>query len=296
MAFRDTIMRGRVLAIGGSDSGGGAGIQADVKTVMALGGYAMTAIAAVTVQDTTGISMVHEVPASILSAQMATVVRDIGVDAIKTGMLGSASAVRAVADMLDSQASPVPLVVDPVFQSSSGHVFMDQAAIKVMKDWLCLRATLLTPNIPEAEHLVGFSIRDLSDMKRAAGILMTLGPEAVLVKGGHMPGQTIEDVLLTADGFDVMMGRRIDSKNTHGTGCTLASAIAVSLGLGFSIPDAVRRARAYVREAIRKAPGLGHGHGPLNHAHNVRPFGLDDSSASGFGEDEADLPGALGTL
>jgi hydroxymethylpyrimidine/phosphomethylpyrimidine kinase len=296
MSGRDTIMRGRVLAIGGSDSSGGAGIQADVKTIMALGGYAMTAVTAVTVQDTTDVSMIHEVPASILSAQMASALRDIGADAIKTGMLGSASAVRAVADMLDSQVTPVPIVVDPVLQSSSGRVFMDHAAIKVLKDWLCLRATLLTPNIPEAEHLVGFAIRDLSDMKRAAEILMTLGPEAVLVKGGHMPGGTIEDVLLTADGFDVMMARRIDSRHTHGTGCTLASAIAVSLGLGLSVPDSVRRARAYVREAIRSAPGLGHGNGPLNHAHNVRSFGLDEGPAAAFGEEPADLPGALGRL
>jgi hydroxymethylpyrimidine/phosphomethylpyrimidine kinase len=198
--------------------------------------------------------------------------------------------------MLDSQASPVPLVVDPVMASTSGRVFMDTPAIKVMKDWLCLRATVLTPNIPEAEYLAGFAIRDLNDMKRAAEILMTLGSEAVLIKGGHLPGGTIEDVLLTADGFDVMMARRIDSRNTHGTGCTLASAIAVSLALGLSVPDSVRRARAYLREAIRSAPGLGHGQGPLNHAHNVRSFGLDEGLSAALGEDAPDLPGTLRTL
>jgi hydroxymethylpyrimidine/phosphomethylpyrimidine kinase len=266
---------GRVLVVAGSDSGAGAGIQADLKTVMALGGYAMTAITAVTVQDTENVSAVHEVPPEIIAAQMRTALADIGADVIKTGMLGSAVSVHAVAQTLAALERPIPLVVDPVMVAKGGTTLIDSAAIKVLKDELCLRATILTPNIPEAEHLAGFAIRDLNDMKRAADILMTLGPEAVLIKGGHQPGGTIEDVLLTADGFDVMMGRRINSRHTHGTGCTLASAIAVGLAQGLSIEASVKRARAFVREAIRSAPGLGRGHGPLNHAHTVKPFALD---------------------
>jgi hydroxymethylpyrimidine/phosphomethylpyrimidine kinase len=267
--------RGRVLVVAGSDSGAGAGIQADLKAVMALGGYAMTALTAVTVQDTESVLAVHEVPPEIIAAQMKAVLEDIGADVIKTGMLGSAAAVRAVAETLQALPAPIPLVVDPVMVAKGGAVLIDIPALKVLKDELCLRATILTPNIPEAEHLAGFAIRDLSDMKRAAEVLMTLGPEAVLIKGGHQPGETIEDVLLTADGFDVMMGRRIHSRNTHGTGCTLASAIATGLAQGLAIEAAVKRARAYVREAIRSAPGFGRGHGPLNHAHTVKPFALD---------------------
>jgi hydroxymethylpyrimidine/phosphomethylpyrimidine kinase len=259
-----------VLVVAGSDSGAGAGIQADIKAVMALGGYAMTALTAVTVQNTQNVSAVHEVP-----PEMKAVLADIGADVIKTGMLGSAAAVHAVAKTLMDLPQPIPLVVDPVMVAKGGAMLIDTPALKVLKDELCLRATILTPNIPEAEHLAGFAIRDLSDMKRAADILMTLGPEAVLIKGGHRPGETIEDVLLTTDGFDVMMGRRINSKHTHGTGCTLASAIAVGLAQGLAVEAAVKRARAYVREAIRSAPGLGHGHGPLNHAHTVKPFAFD---------------------
>jgi hydroxymethylpyrimidine/phosphomethylpyrimidine kinase len=267
--------QGRVLVVAGSDSGAGAGIQADLKTVMALGGYAMTALTAVTVQNTEGVAAVHEVPAEIIAAQMQAVLGDIGADAIKTGMLGSAAAVRAVAGVLAAQPRAIPLVVDPVMTAKGGALLIDTPALKVLKDELALRATILTPNIPEAEHLAGFAIRDLNDMKRAADILMTLGPEAVLIKGGHFPGETIEDVLLTGEGFDVMMGRRINSRHTHGTGCTLSSAIAVGLAQGLAVPDAVKRARAFVREAIRSAPGLGRGHGPLNHAHTVKPFALD---------------------
>jgi len=265
--------RGRVLVVAGSDSGASAGIQADLKTVMALGGYAMTAITAVTVQNTQGVSATHEIPPPLVASQIEAVLDDIGADVIKTGMLGSAATVHAVVGAISGR--PIPLVVDPVMTAKGGASLIDAPAVKVLKDELCLRATILTPNIPEAEHLAGFAIRDLNDMKRAAELLMTLGPEAVLIKGGHLPGDTIEDVLLTGDGFDVMMGRRINSPHTHGTGCTLASAIAVSLAQGMSIEASVKRARAYVREAIRSAPGLGHGHGPLNHAHTVKPFAFD---------------------
>lgn len=267
--------QGRVLIVAGSDSSAGAGIQADLKTVMALGGYAMTAITAVTAQDTKTVSDVYHVPPAAIVAQMSAALNDIGADVIKTGMLGEAQAVLAVALAIASLPAKIPLVVDPVMVAKGGASLLDTAAIKVLKDELCLRATILTPNIPEAEHLSGVPIRDLDDMKRAASILMTLGPEAVLIKGGHRPGDTIEDVLLSDKGFDVMMGRRINSRHTHGTGCTLASAIAVSLAQGMTIEDSVKRARSYVREAIRSAPGLGYGHGPLNHAHTVRSFGFE---------------------
>jgi hydroxymethylpyrimidine/phosphomethylpyrimidine kinase len=263
-------MRGRVLIVAGSDSGGGAGIQADIKTVTALGGYAATAITALTAQNTHGVQSIHPVPPDFIAAQMDCVLDDIGADAIKTGMLGDGVTIEAVAGILAARAG-VPVVVDPVMVAKGGARLLDSEAVAVLKDRLVPLATVLTPNLPEAEALTGMSIPDVKAMTVAAAALRDMGAAAVLLKGGHLPGETVTDVLVHADGVETFSDPRIESRHTHGTGCTLASAIACGLAQGIILSDAVTRARAYVRRAIETAPGLGGGHGPLNHGHTVNP-------------------------
>jgi hydroxymethylpyrimidine/phosphomethylpyrimidine kinase len=263
----------RVLVVAGSDSGGGAGIQADLKTVAALGGYATTAITALTAQDTTGVHAVHPVPPAFVRAQMECVLADIGADAVKTGMLGDAAMIEAVADELhrwrDGGAGGIPVVVDPVMVAKGGHALLAPGAEAALTTRLLPLAALLTPNVPEAEALTGISITDRDAMHRAAAALRAMGARAVLLKGGHLPGEDVIDLLATADGVETFAAPRIATHHTHGTGCTLASAIAVSLAQGLTLLEAVLRARAYVRAAIASAPGLGTGHGPLNHAVSV---------------------------
>jgi len=256
-------VNGRVLVIAGSDSGGGAGIQADIKAIMAMGGYAATAITALTAQDTLGVHGVFPVPVPFLRQQIAVVLEDIGADAIKTGMLGDAATVTAVADEIGRRAPAVPLVIDPVMIAKGGAPLLAVAAVAAMRESLLPLATLITPNLPEAEVLLGRPVRDLSE---AALALRETGARAVLLKGGHAPGARVVDVLADADGVELFEMDRIETRHTHGTGCTLASAIAAGLAQGMSLVSAVRRARAYVQEAIRTAPGFGRGHGPLNHA------------------------------
>ena len=260
-------MKGRVLIIAGSDSGGGAGIQADIKTVTALGGYAATAVSALTAQNTRGVFGVIPVPPEFIAQQMRLVLEDIGADAIKTGMLHSAAVINTVAAVLQEMAPKTPLVIDPVIAAKDGTRLLDIDAVAALKRNLMVGAAVLVPNIPEAEALSGMSIRDVDDMRHAASTLLTLGPDAVLLKGGHLDNETVIDVLATADGIEMFEGSWIESKHTHGTGCTLASAIATGLAQGLDVPTAVQRGRLYVRRAIETAPGYGHGHGPLNHAH-----------------------------
>ncbi len=260
---------GRVLIVAGSDSGGGAGIQADIKAVMALGGYAMTAITALTAQNTQGVHGVFPVPPDFVRLQMAVVLDDIGADAIKTGMLGGAEVVLAVVAALQRHAAGVPLVVDPVMVAKGGARLLDDAAIGALRRELLPRATLLTPNVPEAEALTGLMIPDHAAARRALRALLDLGAPAVLLKGGHLPGAVIQDLLATPDGIEVFEGPRIETRHTHGTGCTLASAIATGLGQGMRLPDVVRRGIAYVYAAIAAAPGFGAGHGPLGHGVTV---------------------------
>jgi len=259
----------RVLIIAGSDSGGGAGIQADIKTVTALGGYAMTAVTAITVQDTTGVHGVHAVPVTIVRDQMVRVLEDIGADAIKTGMLGSAEVVEAVAEILRARAKTIPVVVDPVMIAKGGAKLLDDGAIAVLKKALLPLAAIVVPNAPEAAALTGLRVVSPDDLVQAGKALLALGADAAFVKGGHLKGETITDALATKDGVQLFRSARIASTSTHGTGCTLASAFAVSLAQGFSLEDAAARARAFVQEAIRTAPGFGHGHGPLNHMHSL---------------------------
>lgn len=265
-------MKGRVLIVAGSDSGGGAGIQADIKTVTALGGYAATAITALTAQDTTGVHGVHPVPTDFIALQMSLVLADIGADAIKTGMLGNAATIETVAGALASHAAAVPLVLDPVMVAKGGASLLDPAAVGALRDRLLPRAFVVTPNLPEAAALTGRSLTGPDDMEAAGRDLLAMGARAALVKGGHLEGAEVVDVLVTAGGVQRFSGPRIESRSTHGTGCTLASAIACSLAQGMALPAAVARARAYVARAIATAPGFGRGHGPLNHAHTVAPF------------------------
>jgi len=259
---------GRVLTIAGSDSGGGAGIQADIKTITALGGYAASAITAVTVQDTLGVHAVHPIPPAIIAAQIRAALADIGADAIKTGMLGDAAAIEAVLEALGDYPD-IPLVVDPVMAAKGGAALLGDGALGRLRQ-LIARAALVTPNAPEAEALTGLAIADTDDLRAAGEALLTSGVKAVLMKGGHVPGDSVVDLLITAAGETVLEGPRIVTRHTHGTGCTLASACAVGLAQGLRLEDAVARAWAYTAEAIRQAPGLGAGAGPLDHAWPLR--------------------------
>ena len=247
----------RVLIIAGSDSGGGAGIQADIKTVTMLGGHAMTAITAITAQNTLGVQAAHPIPVDMVVAQMTSVLDDLGVDAVKIGMFGSAATVHAVADVLETL--DVPIVFDPVMIATSGSVLADADTIAAFER-LMRCATLITPNLPELAALGGI------DAVRAGGA-------AILAKGGHAPGDTVSDRLIHADGTErTWSNPRIDTRHSHGTGCTLASGIAVGLAERLELADAVGRAIAYVQAALAAAPGLGAGHGPMGHTLGVTPF------------------------
>jgi hydroxymethylpyrimidine/phosphomethylpyrimidine kinase len=259
----------RVLSIAGSDSGGGAGIQADLKTFAALGCFGMTAITALTAQNTLGVRSIHAVPSQILADQIDAVVEDIGVDAVKIGMLHSADTVRTVASALQRHGL-TRVVLDPVMIATSGAKLIDDAAIDVLVRELFPLATVVTPNLDEAALLVQQPLRDEADMEAAARQLIERGANAVLVKGGHLAGHTVSDLLLARDTAPLWMrAERIASGNTHGTGCTLSSAIASELALGASLAQAVQRAREFVRGALAAGASVrtGAGSGPLNHGH-----------------------------
>ena len=260
-----------MFVIAGSDSGGGAGIQGDIKTVTALGGYAAAAITAVTAQNTKGVFGIHEVPEDFIAHQIQLVLDDIGADAIKTGMLSKASVIEIVADALKAHPN-IPLVLDPVMVAKGGATLLQPDALDALKKRLIPRARIITPNIPEAELLTGMKIENEADMQSAGEELLKMGAHAVLMKGGHLQvhSEKITDILVEQHGQAVFTSTRIKSRNTHGTGCTLASAIAVSLAQGMEMEDSVRRARLYVQESIRRAPDLGEGHGPLGHAQPVK--------------------------
>ncbi|MFN9034395.1 MAG: bifunctional hydroxymethylpyrimidine kinase/phosphomethylpyrimidine kinase [Alphaproteobacteria bacterium] len=260
---------GRVLIIAGSDSGGGAGLQADLKAVTALGGFAATAVTAVTVQNTLGVSGVHPVPAEIVTAQARAVLDDIGADALKTGMLGDVAMVETVAAILDTVPG-IPAVVDPVMTAKGGAALLAKEAMEAVRSLMIPRAWLLTPNAPESEALTGLPVRTPDDQRRAGEALLALGARAVLMKGGHLEGGRVVDLLITPSGETLFEAGRIDTRHTHGTGCTLASACAAGLAQGLTLEAAVARAWAYVQEAIARAPGLGAGHGPLDHAWPLR--------------------------
>lgn len=269
-----TDIKGRVLIVAGSDSGGGAGMQADIKTVTALGGYAMSAITALTAQNTQGVAGISDVPADFVAEQMRVVLDDIGADVIKIGMVHRADVIEAVCEVLDNHAKDIPVVADSVMIAKGGAALLEGEAMHALRHSLVPRASLLTPNIPEAEELTGMAIKSIDDATHAAMMLATLGPQAILLKGGHLPGHLVRDILLHGEKtMEVFEHERIDTRHTHGTGCTLASAVATGIAQGMELHAAVVRARAYVFEAISSAPGFGGGHGPLNHGHTVAPFG-----------------------
>lgn len=255
----------RLLIIAGSDSSGGAGIQADIKTASAFGVYAMTAITAITAQNTTGVTAVHAVPPDVVRKQIIACLTDIGADAIKTGMLANGAIVQVVAETLREYAPGVPLVVDPVMVATSGAALLKPAAEKHLIKQLIPLATLVTPNIPETKRLTGITRTDRASLRKAAARLRDMGAKAVLIKGGHSTKATIDDVLVWDHGEDTYGFPRLKTRHTHGTGCTLASAIASNLAKGLPLPVAVAYAREYVQAAIAAAPGFGKGHGPLNH-------------------------------
>jgi len=257
----------RVLSIAGSDSGAGAGIQADLKTFAALGCFGMTAITAITAQNTCGVRSIHGVPPQVLRDQIDAVVEDIGVDAVKIGMLHAPDIVRTVAQALDRH-QPAHVVFDPVMVATSGAVLIDANAIHVLVTELFARVAVITPNLDEAGLLVGRKLTTAQDMLPAAQVLLNQGARAVLLKGGHLAGDFLVDLLLVAGAEPIWMhGTRIDSANSHGTGCTLSSAIAAYLALGCRLPDAVQQARDFVRQAIQAGASVktGQGSGPLNH-------------------------------
>ncbi len=256
-------LRGRVLVVAGSDSGGGAGVQADIKAISAMGAYAATALTAATAQNTLGVQGVLPVPASFVALQMRSVLDDIGADAVKAGMLADQAIIEAVAEALGT--TDAPLVLDPVMVAKGGQSLLAPGAVAALLRLLLPRAAVVTPNLPEAEALTGAAVADVAGMHRAAERLLRLGAAAVLLKGGHLPGERLTDLLATPHGTTAFEQARVDTRHTHGTGCTLASALAAGLAQGMDLPAAVTRARSYVRAAIETAPGLGAGHGPLNH-------------------------------
>ena len=253
------------LTIAGSDSGGGAGIQADLKTFEAHGVFGMSVITALTAQNSHAVTAVHPTPTEMVTAQIDAVASDFPIGAVKTGMLGGADTVAVVADGIQ-RWSLGPVVVDPVMISKSGDALLEPDAVDAVAEMLLPLATVVTPNAHEAARLTGHEVRTLDDARRAARQLLEMGPGAVLVKGGHLDDEAeAVDLLLTAEGETVFREDRIDTPNTHGTGCTYASAIAANLARGLDLTEAVRRARAYVQSAIRHALDLGEGHGPTRH-------------------------------
>lgn len=266
-------MNGRVLIIAGSDSGGGAGIQGDTKTVTALGGFAMSAITALTAQNTCEVRDVLPVPPDFVRLQMDVVLDDIGADALKTGMLFDAGVIEAVAAVIKARCAGIPLVVDPVMVAESGARLLASGAVDALSQCLLPLASVITPNLPEAEVLYGAPIEDLGAARQAAAALRERFKVAVLLKGGHMKSRNVSDILITADGRELLFtGTRLDSTSTHGTGCTLASAIATRLAQGMSLEVAVEQGREYLRKAIRTAIPLGKGAGPVNHGHTCPQF------------------------
>ena len=252
----------RALTIAGSDSGGGAGIQADLKAFAALGVYGMSALTAITAQNTVGVQGVYELPAEFVGLQIDAVVTDIGVDAVKTGMLSNSEIIAVVAEKIQEHNLP-NVVVDPVMVAKSGDPLLREEARESLIDLLLPLATVVTPNLHEARVLTGMSITTVEEMKEAAAAIRTLGPRHVVVKGGHLPGESV-DVLYNGEEFTLLPAPRVETRNTHGTGCTFASAIAAGLAKGLSVVEAVREAKAFITTALRHSLDLGHGHGPTN--------------------------------
>jgi len=266
-------LQGKVLIIAGSDSGGGAGIQADIKTVTALDGFAMTAMTSLTTQNTQGVFDIYNVPSSFIAEQIKVVLRDIGADVIKIGMLSQPEIIKVVCDTLEDEAPEVPIILDPVMVAKGGASLLSEEANDALKTLMVPRALVLTPNIPEAETLAGIVAPRVEEAEDLALALSILGPQAILLKGGHRDGEEVVDLLMEGGQVvEIYTSARINTVHTHGTGCTLSSALAVGIAQGLTLRNSVKRAREYVQEAIRTAPCYGKGHGPLNHAHTFNKF------------------------
>lgn len=259
----------KILTIAGSDSGGGAGIQADLKAITVLGGYGMSAVTALTAQNTVGVHGVHPVPADFIRQQMQVVLADIGADAAKTGMLATPQIVTAVAELLQHHKVEL-LVVDPVMVAKSGDPLLSEEARRTLKEKLLPLARVVTPNLPEAEVLCGFRVRDPDSMQKAAAKIRSFGPRFVFVKGGHLEGAAI-DLLYDGNNYRTLEAPRLNNRNTHGTGCTFSAALATFLGQGLAVPDAAQKAKRFITRAIALGLDIGAGHGPANpYAHVVR--------------------------
>lgn len=291
----------RVLIVAGSDSSGGAGIQADIKTCAAFGVYSATAITAITAQNTVGVQRVEALSADLVAEQMRSVLSDIGADVIKIGMLANADIIKAVADVIINEAEDVMVVLDPVMVATSGDRLLEDEAIDAMKEYLIPLADVVTPNIDEAEILTGLRPVDANGLIQAGERLLEMGAFAALMKGGHLEGKSITDVLVAPEGNHIMSAPRIHSRHTHGTGCTLASAVAALLVLdkvrgGAPLEIAVREAREFVMGAIRTAPKLGKGNGPLNHGLLNQGMGMGEASGTSKKLDENNPFAALKDL
>ena len=250
------------MTIAGSDSGGGAGIQADLKTITLLGGFGMSAITALTAQNTVEVAAIHDVPLDFIGAQIDAVFTDIGVDAVKTGMLANEEVVKLVASKIEQYKPPV-VVVDPVMVAKSGDPLLTVEAQQTLTEFLLPLATLVTPNLPEASALVGWEVRDEKDMRSAAEEIHEMGPTYVLVKGGHLYGEAV-DLLFDGSQYHEFRASRVETKNVHGTGCTYGSAIATYLAQKRDVIEAVAAAKRFITEAIRHGLAVGQGHGPTN--------------------------------
>jgi hydroxymethylpyrimidine kinase/phosphomethylpyrimidine kinase len=272
----------RILTVAGSDSGGGAGIQADLKTITVLGAYGMSAITALTAQNTVGVQGVYPVPVDFIRLQMEAVLSDIGADAAKTGMLATPDIVKAVAEELKRFKVDL-LVVDPVMVAKSGDALLSEEARETLKEILFPMATLVTPNLPEASLLSGFPVQDLESMKEAARAIRDMGPKYVLIKGGHLEKEAL-DLLFDGQKFEAYEAPRLPSRNTHGTGCTYSAALVTFLAQGLPIRNAVAAGKRFITRAIRQGLALGSGHGPTNHYAEVLLYKERGKRAAGTGQ------------
>lgn len=257
------------MSIAGSDSSGGAGIQADLKTFAAFGVYGTSVVTAITAQNTQGVTGMLEIPKDLVQAQIDAVISDIGADAVKTGMLSSVELITLVADTIKS-LNLKNVVVDPVMIAKGGDRLLREDAIETLRTKLLPIATIITPNIPEAETLTGITISNLEDSSSAAKMIVDMGVTSVIVKGGHLIDNEAIDIFYDGKNFREFRSPRIETKNTHGTGCTFSSAIAAGLARGIELTDAIGKAKEYVTEAIRTNLNIGHGHGPLNHLYRLQ--------------------------
>ena len=276
--------RGRIIpaamTIAGSDSGAGAGVQADLKTFAALSIYGTSVLTAITAQNTIAVAAVHELPTDVINAQIEAVISDIGVDAVKTGMLSSSVIIECVTTCLKASMKKYPtmpglrrIVVDPVMVAKSGDALLQEEAVSALRELLVPLAAVITPNIPEAETLTGLTITTDDDVNKAARMIVDMGAASVVIKGGHREGPAT-DVYFDGSSFREFTSQRFDTVNTHGTGCTFASAVAAGLAQGLETEDAVGQAKEFVTEAIRNSFPVGHGHGPLNHFYKFWPKNL----------------------